>query len=136
MEPDHEEIREIEDQEVQEYWGEGITEECLNALKTGGVDHLQKQCYHCSRKGHIKANCPERRKLGTQPWKKRSGGESRTYTQKGKMFGRDNPGRREGKGKWVTKRKSPPSKGQKGKLFKNPEISNRSMRIFSRGWHE
>ena len=67
MELDHEEIREIEDQEAQEYWEAGITEECLNALRSGEVDHSQKQCYHCSNKGHIKANCPEIRKLGTQP---------------------------------------------------------------------
>ena len=69
MEPDHEEFRETEDQEAQEYWEAGITKECLNALRTGGVDHLQKQCYHCSHKGHIKANCSKRRKLGAQPGK-------------------------------------------------------------------
>ena len=39
MEPDHEEFRETEDQETQEYWEAGITEECLNALRTGGEDH-------------------------------------------------------------------------------------------------
>ena len=72
MEPDHEEFRETEDQETQEYWEAGITKECLNVLRSGGVDHLQKQCYHFSHKEYIKANCPERRKLGTQPWKKRS----------------------------------------------------------------
>ena len=38
MEPDHKELREIEDQDAQEYWEAGITEECLNALKMGGVD--------------------------------------------------------------------------------------------------
>ena len=59
MEPDHEEFRETEDQEAQEYWEAGITEECLNVLRMGGVDHLQKQCYHCSCKGYIKAHCPE-----------------------------------------------------------------------------
>ena len=67
MELDHEEFRDTEDQEAQEYWEAGITKEWLNALRTGGVDHSQKQCYYCSRKGHIKANCPERRKLGMQP---------------------------------------------------------------------
>ena len=39
MEPDHKEIREIEDQDAQEYLEAGLTKECLNALKTGGVDY-------------------------------------------------------------------------------------------------
>ena len=90
MEADHEEIREIEDQEAQEYWEAGITKECLNTLRSGGVDHLQKQCYHCSHKGHIKANCPERRKLGTQPWKKRPERESGAPRKKGRPVVKDN----------------------------------------------
>ena len=33
MEPDHEEIREMEDQDAQEYWEVGVTSECLSGLK-------------------------------------------------------------------------------------------------------
>ena len=47
MEPDHKEVRMNEDLEAQ--------------------DHSQKSCYHCSCKGHIKANRPEKRKLGARP---------------------------------------------------------------------
>ena len=58
--------------------------ETISTLKTGNVDHSQKSCYHCSRKGHIKANCPERRKLGAQPWTKRPGPRvKKTAVQKG-----------------------------------------------------
>ena len=82
MEPDHKEFRETEDQEIQENWEAGFTKESLNVLRSGGVDHSKKQCYHCSHKGHIKANCPERRKLGTQPWKKRPEREPRASRKK------------------------------------------------------
>ena len=67
MEPDHEEVRTNKDPEAQEYWESGLMTENLNALKTGKVDHSQKSCYHCGRKGHIKANFPKRRKLGARP---------------------------------------------------------------------
>ena len=125
MEPDHKEFRAKEDQEAQEYWEAGITKKCLNALRTGGVDHLQKQCYHCSRKGHIKTNCPKSRKLGGQPWKKKVG--------RGKMFGKDNSSGREAKGKKTMKRNLSPSKKQEVKPLKKP---NRWARIFNRGRHE
>ena len=118
MEPDHEEFRETEDQETQEYWEAGFTEECLNALRLGGVDHSQKQCYHCCRKGYIKANCPERRKLGAQPWKKRLEGELGASRWRGQMFGRDNLSRRKAKEK---KRNSSLSKKQEVKPFKKPK---------------
>ena len=39
MEPDHEEIRDMEDQDVQDYWEAGVTSECLSALKAGDIDH-------------------------------------------------------------------------------------------------
>ena len=39
MDPDHEEFRETEDQKTQEYWEAGTTKECLNTLRSGGVDH-------------------------------------------------------------------------------------------------
>ena len=73
MEPDHKEVRMNKDPEAQEYWESGLTTKTLSALKTGNVDHSQKSCYHCGCKGHIKANCPERRKLGARPWTKRPG---------------------------------------------------------------
>ena len=59
MEPDHEEVRVREDPDTQGYWEAGLTTESLNALKTGNIDHSQRSCYHCGRKGHIKANCYE-----------------------------------------------------------------------------
>ena len=38
--------------------------ELISTLKTGNADHPLKPCCHLSRKGHIKATGPERRKLG------------------------------------------------------------------------
>ena len=76
MEPDHEEVRAREDPDTQGYWEAGLTTESLNALKTGNIDHSQRSCYHCGRKGHIKANCYERRKLGMQPWDRRQGSKT------------------------------------------------------------
>ena len=73
MEPDHDEVRTNKDPEAHNYWEAGLTTDTISALKTGNVDHSQKSCYHCSCKGHIKANCPERRKLGARPWTKRPG---------------------------------------------------------------
>ena len=67
MELDHEEVRTNEDPNTQEYWEAGITMESLSTLKAWNVDHSHKSCYHCARKGLIKANCPERRKSGAQP---------------------------------------------------------------------
>ena len=68
MEPDHEEVRTNKEQRVQEYWEAGIMTESLSTLKTGNLDHSQNSCYHCSCKGHIKANCPLWKKSGAQPW--------------------------------------------------------------------
>ena len=45
MEPNHDEIRHMEDQEVREYWEAGVTSECLSALKSGDIDHSRVQCY-------------------------------------------------------------------------------------------
>ena len=70
MEPDHNEIRSKEDPETQDYWEAGITTDTISTLKTGNMDHSQKTCYHCNRKGHIKANCPDRKRLGAKPWTK------------------------------------------------------------------
>ena len=68
MEHNHDQIRAQEDSDTQEYWEAGVTSETINALKQGNMDHSQKVCYHCSRKGHIKANCPARKRLETKPW--------------------------------------------------------------------
>ena len=64
MEPNHDEIRTNEDPESQDYWEAGLTTDTISALKTGNIDHSQKSCYHCSHKGHIKVNYPERKKSG------------------------------------------------------------------------
>ena len=64
MEPDQEEVKTNEDPKAHDYWEAGLTTDTISALKTGNVDHSQKSCFHCSHKGTIKANCPERRKLG------------------------------------------------------------------------
>ena len=61
MDPAHEEIRICEEPKVQDYWEAGLTTESLSALQTGKADHSQVICYHCSGKGHIKANCPDRK---------------------------------------------------------------------------
>ena len=66
-EPDHKVVRMKEDPDTQDYWEAGRMTESIGALKTGNVDHPQKSCYHLSRKGHIKATGPERRKLGPPP---------------------------------------------------------------------
>ena len=84
MEPDHKEVRTNEDPDTQDYWEAGLTTESLSTLKTGNVDNSQKLCYHFGCKGHIKANCPERRKLGARPWTKRSGPRvKKTVVKKG-----------------------------------------------------
>ena len=93
----------------------------MNALRSDGVDHLQKQCYHCSRKGHIKANCPKRRKLGMQPWKKRSERESRTPTKKGRLAAKDDWDGRETKGKKTMKRNSVSNKRPEVRTFRKPK---------------
>ena len=67
MEPDHDKIRSKEDPKTQDYWETGITTDTINVLKQGNMDHSQKTCYHCNRKGHIKANCPARKRLETKP---------------------------------------------------------------------
>ena len=77
MEPDHKEVRVNEDPDAQGYWETGLTTESLNVLKTGNIDHSQRSCYHCGCKGHIKANCHERRKVGAQPWARRQGGQAK-----------------------------------------------------------
>ena len=73
MEPNHDKMRAQEKLETQEYWEAGISADTINMLKQGNMDHSQKTCYHCNRKGHIKANCPARKRLDAKPWIKRTG---------------------------------------------------------------
>ena len=77
MEQNHEGIRDMEDQEVRDYWKAGIMSECLSALKSGDIDHSRVLCYHCSHRGHIKANCLARKSASTRPWKGRAGQQPR-----------------------------------------------------------
>ena len=84
MEPNHDQIRAREESETQDYWEAGITTKTINILKQGNMDHSQKTCYHCNRKGHIKANCLARKRLDAKPWTKKPGfREKRTTTRKG-----------------------------------------------------
>ena len=85
MEPDNHEVRTKEDPEAHDYWDAGLTTDTISALKTGNVDQSQKSCYHCSCKGHIKANCPERRKLGARQWTKRPGPQGKKTAGRGKQ---------------------------------------------------
>ena len=74
---------------MQENWEAGITAETINVLKQGNMDHAQKTCYHCNRKGHIKANCPAQKRLDARPWAKRTGfHEKKTTAHKGLRMGR------------------------------------------------
>ena len=89
MEPNHDKIRAREDLETQEYWEAGITAETINVLKQGNMDHAQKTCYHCNRQGHIKVNCPARKKLYVKPWTKRPvSHEKKAIARKGSGMGR------------------------------------------------
>ena len=104
MEPDHNKMRAQEELETQEYWEAGISADTINMLKQGNMDHSQKTCYHCNRKGHIKANCLARKRLDAKPWIKRTGPhEKRTIGRKG-----TGPGR--GRGRFPSNRSGPPSK--------------------------
>ena len=100
MEPNHDRLRAREDLKMQEYWEAGITPETISVLKQGNMDHAQKTCYQCNRKGHIKANCPAQKRLDAAPWAKRAGfREKRTTARKGFGVGR-------GRGKPLPKRTS------------------------------
>ena len=100
----NDEIRAREDLETQEYWEAGISADTINVLKQGNMDHSQKTCYHCNRKGHIKANCPAQKRLDAKPWTKRPGPrEKRTIVQKGSRLGK-------GRGKFSSNRSGPPRK--------------------------
>ena len=100
MEPNHDKLRAREDLEMQEYWEAGITPETISVLKQGNMDHAQKTCYHCNRKGHIKANCPARKRLDAAPWATRAGlRKKRTTARKGFGVGK-------GRGKPLPKRPS------------------------------
>ena len=57
----HEEIRICKEPEVQDYWEADLMTESLSGLQTGKADQAKVICYHCSGKGHMKANCPDRK---------------------------------------------------------------------------
>ena len=94
----HDKLRSREEIDATDYWEAGITAEAICTLKQGNMDHSQKTCYHCDRKGHIKANCPARKNLYKRPWTKiPMSREKRATARKG--FGR---GR--GRGRFIPKR--------------------------------
>ena len=129
MELDHEEVRTNEDPNVQEYWEAGITTESLSTLKAGNVDHSQKSCYHCSRKGHIKVNCPKRRKSGAQPWTKRPRLKAKkTFIQKSYGTGG-------GIGQRFVHKNTHPNKWHEGNRNKRPQSLQQIEEDFSRGQH-
>ena len=94
MEPEHNKIRAQEDLETQEYREAGISADTINVLKQGNMDHSQNTCYHCNRKGHIKANCPAQKRLDAKPWTKRPG------PRKKRTIGRKGTGPEKGRGKF------------------------------------
>ena len=98
MEHNHDQLRAQEESDAQDYWEEGITLETINALKQGNMDHSQKVCYHCSRKGHIEANCPSRKKLESKLW------EHSQTRRESRRFGSRSYGARKERGKPSTNR--------------------------------
>ena len=66
--PDYEEIRLCEDTGLHKYWESGLTIESLDALRLGRGDYASSTCYHCKNRGHLKANCPDRRLADRKPW--------------------------------------------------------------------
>ena len=68
--PDYEDIRVCEDPDVHEYWESGLSIESLDALRLGRGDYASSTCYHCKHKGHLKANCPDRRLAERKPWER------------------------------------------------------------------
>ena len=90
MEHNHDQLRAQEESDAHDYWEAGITSETISALKQGNLDHSQKVCYHCSRKGHIKANCPSRKKLEPKPWEHRqTRKEGKRFCSKGYGMGKE-----------------------------------------------
>ena len=68
--PDYKDIRLCEEPEVHEYWESGLTVESLEALRRGKGEHSISMCYHCNARGHLKANCPDRRLANRKPWER------------------------------------------------------------------
>ena len=66
--PDYEDVRVCEDPDVHEYWESGLSIESLEALRLGRGDYASSTCYHCKNKGHLKANCLDRRLAERKPW--------------------------------------------------------------------
>ena len=65
-------IRTAESLQVRDYWENGVGEQELNEVRSGSRDYSNMQCFHCKRKGHIKANCPERTRVSSKPWERRN----------------------------------------------------------------
>ena len=98
MEHNHDQLRAQEESDAQDYWESGISSATINVLKQGNMDHSMKVCYHCSHKGHIKANCPSRKKLESRPWEHRPARrDGKKFTNRGygtrKEQGRSSAGR-------------------------------------------
>ena len=104
MEPDHDKMRAREELKTQEYWEAGISADTINMLKQGNMDHSQKTCYHCNKQGHIKGNCPARKKLDAKPWVKR------TRPSKKRTIGCKGTGPGRGRRRFPSNRSGPPRK--------------------------
>ena len=63
-------VRLCEEPQAHDYWETGLTVEALDALRVGSWDQSRSMCYHCKNKGHIKANCPDRRVADRKPWER------------------------------------------------------------------
>ena len=74
-------IRAREEPTVRKYWEQGLSPQLLNSLQTGQARHPYSTCYHCRGKGHLKANCPDRRKGNKMPWERAWGVQKRKWHQ-------------------------------------------------------
>ena len=68
--PDYEDIRLCEGPRVREYWESGLAIQTLNDLRQGNGRHTHSVCYHCNSRGHLKANCPDRKRADKTPWER------------------------------------------------------------------
>ena len=68
--PDYEMVRLCEEPQAHDYWETGLTVEALDTLRLGSWDQSHSMCYHCKNRGHIKANCPDRRVADRKPWER------------------------------------------------------------------
>ena len=68
--PDYKNVRLCEEPRAHNYWESGLTVESLEALRLGSWDHSRSTCYHYKNKGHLRANCPDRRSANRKPWER------------------------------------------------------------------